>query len=149
MIEYKDNVKSTLKENILLIEDLKNHMSVYKSGEVKESVAELLSLFQSKARDSKINIEKLYTNYKTIESSIDGIIQHIEKKVHKNDETFTDTLGVLNQISESQKEMYKYIKVMILRHMDVLPLMKQSLKAIQASIYNGLYIKTLPLCGGW
>lgn len=145
MIEYKDNVKSILKENILLIEDLKNHMSVYKSGEVKESVAELLSLFRSKDRDSKIDIEKLYTNYKQIKSSFDGIIQHIETKVDKKDETFTATLSVLNQISESQKEMYKYIKVMVLSHMHVVPLMKQSLKAIQASIHNGLYIETLPL----
>lgn len=48
MLGHKANVESILKENILLIEELKNHMAFYKSGKVQQSVKKLLSIFKSK-----------------------------------------------------------------------------------------------------
>lgn len=85
----------------------------------------------------------MYTNSKKIESTVERINQYFETKVFNNDENFSYTLSAMNQISES--EMDKYTKIMVLSHKIVVPLMKQSLKAIQESIKNGLYIETLSL----
>jgi hypothetical protein len=147
MLIHKEHVNSYLNENILLIEDLKNHLSVYRDKVTKEHVKELLNSFAKANNLAKMDMQSLYRNANTISSTLSKTIRRIETKAKKysKDEEFTEILNKLDNVVSDHDNLIKDILILLANQRNLLPIMRKSLKEIQDLIHNGLFVQVIPI----
>jgi hypothetical protein len=147
MLIHKEHVNSYLNENILLIEDLKNHMSVYRDNITKEHVKELLNSFAMANNLAKMDMQSLYRNANTLTSALSKTIHRIETKAKNNgkDEEFKEIIKALDNVKSGQENLDKDILILLTNQRNLLPIMRKSLKEIQDLIHNGLFVQVIPI----